>query len=529
MVCNPEWNMENLEAMSERLRRAVSLSIISGYQLDKHAFDFLSTISQTEDPVKLVEEAIRRVKSTPQKTLFIQRNLLEEIIKEASPERGGEELIQPESSSSILGAKREKHHSASDIDAEIEIIQDPTEEICETGSVEEYLEYFQDRFRRTRKLLRKRIDAKDAISISEALKSSTNSKVKVIGMITEKREHEQRIFLTIEDLETNTTVLVSPRINKEVVKKARMLLLDQVVCIDAIKGKGDLLIAKSILWPDIPQRRPNSASVQVCAALISDLHIGSKTFMRKEFSRFLLWLNGKLGDKNSKDTANNVKYLVIAGDLVDGVGVYPGQLKELEIADIYEQYSLASKFFEQIPDSIELILIPGNHDASRKALPQPALSKAYAEPLCEARRVYLLGNPSTIKLHNVELLLYHGRSLDDVVASTPNISFQMPDKAMKLLLQSRHLAPIYGERTPIAPENKDYLIIDRPPDIFHSGHVHVTKIDTYRGTLIINSGAWQKRTDFQKKMGLIPNPGIIPIVNLQTLQTAQLDFTGHWN
>ena len=57
----------------------------------------------------------------------------------------------------------------------------------------------------------------------------------------------------------------------------------------------------------------------------------------------------------------------------------------------------------------------------------------------------------------------------------------------------------------------------------------MTKIDTYRGTLIINSGAWQERTEFQKKMGLIPNPGVIPVVNLQTFQTAQLDFVTHWS
>jgi DNA polymerase II small subunit len=236
-------------------------------------------------------------------------------------------------------------------------------------------------------------------------------------------------------------------------------------------------------------------------------------------------LNGKLGDRNSKNTANHVKYMVIAGDLVDGVGVYPGQLEELEITDIYEQYRLAARFFEQIPDYIELIIIPGNHDASRKALPQPAIPQDYAEPLCEARKVHLLGNPSTVRLHEVELLLYHGRSLDDVVASIPNVSFQTPDKAMRLLLRSRHLAPIYGERTSIAPEKKDHMVIENPPDIFHSGHVHVIKIDAYRGTLVVNSGAWQGRTEFQKKMGIVPNPGIIPIVNLQTFQATPFSFT----
>jgi DNA polymerase II small subunit len=96
---------------------------------------------------------------------------------------------------------------------------------------------------------------------------------------------------------------------------------------------------------------------------------------------------------------------------------------------------------------------------------------------------------------------------------------------MKLLLQCRHLAPIYGQRTPIAAEPRDFLVIDRVPDIFHAGHVHVQAHEKYRGVLIVNSGAWQKQTEYQSKMGLEPTPGIIPVVNLQTLQVMTLNFT----
>ncbi|UCF58573.1 MAG: DNA-directed DNA polymerase II small subunit [Candidatus Bathyarchaeota archaeon] len=514
--------------MSDRLQRAVSFTIAAGYQLDKQAFDFLNTLSQTEDPVRLMEQVIKEIKNLPQKTLFIQRSFLEEVAEKTLPEVKEEKPSLPTLPSPIPEAKKVFHAYAKDIDADIKVIEDPTDEICETGSIEEYLEYFQDRFQRIQRFLRRRMDVKDATSISEALKSSANTKVKIIGMITEKRERKQRVFLTVEDLEASATVLVSPSTSQEVIKKAHTLVLDQVVCINAIKGRNDLLIAEDIVWPDMPKRKPNKASIPVYAALISDLHIGSKMFMREEFSRFVLWLNGKFGNENLKNLASHVKYVVIAGDLVDGIGVYPGQLDELAITDIYEQYGMVSKFIEQIPGYIELIIIPGNHDASRKALPQPALPKDYAEPLYEARKVYSLGNPSTVRLHEVELLLYHGRSLDDIVASIPNVSFQTPDNAMKFLLQSRHLAPVYGKKTPIAPEKKDFMIIESPPDIFHAGHVHVIKCDTYRGTLIVNSGSWQKQTEFQKKMGVTPNPGIVPIVNLQTLHVTPINFAASY-
>lgn len=510
--------------MSERLQRAVSLTIEAGYQLNKEAFDFLNSLSKTEDPIKLMEETIKKLETIPEKTLFIDKNLLEEVAKEAFPKATEENPPLAPPPQPFL-AKKAFHAYAKDIDADIKIIEDPTDEICKSGTLEEYLGYFQDRFKRIEKILRRRMDTKDALTISDALKAQANSKVKIIGMITEKRESKERLFLRVEDLEASATVLVSPSKNRKIVKKARELLLDQVVCIAAIKGRNDLLIAEDIIWPDTPQRKPKGASMPVYAALISDLHIGSKLFMKEAFTRFLLWLNGKFGNAKSKRIASHIKYVVVAGDIVDGIGVYPRQMEELVITDIYEQYRMASKFIEEIPDYMELIIIPGNHDASRKALPQPAIPRSYAEPLHEARKVFSLGNPCTVSLHNAELLLCHGRSLDDIVSVASDVSFNTPEKAMKLLLQSRHLAPVYGGKTPIAPEKRDFMVIERLPDILHCGHVHVLKHDLYRGTLLVNSGAWQKQTRYQEEMGLVPTPGIIPVVNLQTLEVTTINFS----
>ena len=510
----------------ERLHKAVSFTIASGYQLDKEAFEFLNTISETEDPLYLMEEAVRKLRDLPQKPLLIDRGFLEAMKK--SPCAEEEKLPTSFSPPSTSESRKSFRPYAKDVEDRVKVIVDPTDEICTTGSIKEYLEYFQDRFERLKKILRKRIDAKNAVPISVALKMPIKSKVNIIGMITEKIESKERLFVKIEDLEASATILISPNLSHEIIVKARSLLLDQIICVSAIKGKNDLLIAKDFILPEMPQKAPHKASMPVYAALTSDLHVGSKTFMEKEFNRFILWLKGKRGNENLRNIASHIKYLVIAGDIVDGIGIYPGQMKGLATNDIYEQYREAAKLIEQIPEYIEIIIIPGNHDASRKALPQPAIPKDYAEPLYEARKINSLGSPSTVSLHDVELLLFHGRSLDDIAAVAPNVSFDTPDKAMKLLLQGRHLAPIYGERTPIAPEKRDFMVIERIPDIFHAGHVHVLRCNSYRGTLIVNSGAWQRQTDFQKKMGLVPTPGILPIVNLQTSKISTIDFTETW-
>jgi DNA polymerase II small subunit len=505
----------------EKLQKAVSITLSAGFQLDIEAFQFLNLLAQTEDPIVLMEKVLERLEKSPERPLFIVKNHLEEATRELSTKTLETSML---STSEIQESKKAYYPEAKDIPTELEVIDDPTTKICATGSIEEYTQYFRDRFEKLQKLIKQRIDARDAVGIKGAFRTPANSKVKIIGMIADKREQRNHIILQVEDPESIAAVLVPKNATPELQEKAQLLLLDQVVCVCCRKGKNNLLIAEDFILPDIPQKPQHKATLPVCAALISDLHVGSKLFMREAFNRFVLWLNGKYGNEELRELSGSIKYVVIAGDIVDGIGIYPKQAKELAIKDIIKQYQAAARFIEQIPDYIEVIIIPGNHDASRKALPQASIPKDYAESLYEVRRVCTLGNPSRINLHDVELLLYHGRSLDDVVGFVPSITYDTPDKAMTLLLQSRHLAPIYGGKTPIAPEQHDYLVIENQPDIFHAGHVHVTKHTYYKGVLLVNSGAWQTQTEFMRRLGYTPTPGIAPIINLQTLKVTPLHF-----
>jgi len=515
----------------EKLQKAVSLTVAAGYQLDKEAFDLLSTVASTEDPSQIINEAIQKIETDKEKPLFISRSLLEDLIKK--PETTEEAFIQPlESSIQILETtlkvtegKKPFHAYAKEVDANINVIEDPGSKISTSGTMKDYLGYFRDRFQRMEKLLRQRIDVRSATSIIEAMKAPSNAKLKIICMVTGKRESKHRTILNVEDLKANATVLVPQNATPQLAKKAQSLLLDQVVCISVAKTRSNLLIADDITLPDIAPKPPHKAPIPVYAVLTSDMHVGSTQFQREAFNRFILWLNGKYGNERMREIASHVKYVLIAGDVVDGIGIYPNQIKELTVKNIYEQYELAANYIEQIPDYIEVIITPGNHDATRKALPQPAISNEFLKALQETRKVHSYGNPCTVSLHNVEIMLYHGRSLDDIISTVPKMAYTYPEKAMKLLLQSRHLAPVYGGKTPLSPEKRDFLIIERVPDIFHAGHVHVLRYTNYRGVLVVNSGAWQGQTEYMRRLGFVPTPGKAPVVNLQSLETATLSFS----
>lgn len=515
----------------KKLRKAVEITIAAGYQLDQEAFGFLTTVAATADPTEVVTKAIERLQSTNEKSPFIYRNFLERLLAET----GVAEEIAPTPPATIqeqaatetgqvTEAKVSFHPYAKEFDADIDIIEDPSNKLSSSGSLEDFLTYFKDRFKRTEKILRQRIDVKSAASVMDALRAPPKTRLKIIGMVTEKRESKQRTILSVEDLQASITVLVPQNATDELKKKAQLLLLDQVICLSVIKTRGSLAIAEDIILPEVGQKQQHTAPIPIYAALTSDMHVGSSVFQREPFNRFILWLNGKYGNHQMREIAGRVKYVLIAGDIVDGVGVYPNQVKELAIRDVYKQYRLAAKYIEQIPDYIQVIVIPGNHDAPRKALPQPAISNEYLKTLQDSRTVYSLGNPCYLSLNGVEVLMYHGRSLDDVISSAPGMSPNNPEKAMRLLLQSRHLAPIYGGKTTLSPETKDLLVIERVPDIFHAGHVHALGYCKYRGVLIVNSGCWQGQTDYMQRLRFNPTPGEVPIINLQTLETTVVPF-----
>ncbi|NLE05459.1 MAG: DNA polymerase II small subunit, partial [Crenarchaeota archaeon] len=360
--------------------------------------------------------------------------------------------------------------------------------------------------------------------IREALKSQPKSKLKIIGMVTEKRDAKQQLLITLEDLDSSATILVPSKATEEVQTKAQQILPDQVICVAVKKTQGKLFLAEDIIFPDVGQKPQRRAPEPIYAVLTSDVHAGSNKFNKEAFKRFLAWLNGKYGNQEMREIAGRVKYLLIAGDLVDGIGVFPGQARELNVRNVHKQYRFALKLLEQVPEYIEIIISPGNHDAPRKSLPQPAISEEYMPSLQGKRRIYSLSNPCTVSLHGVEVLMYHGRSLDDIIGTVPGTDHHHPEKAMRLLMQCRHLAPIYGGKTTMSPENRDYLVIDKVPDIFHVGHIHVYGACNYKGVLVINSGGWQEQTDYMAKLGLVPTPGLVPVVNLQTLEVKVLNF-----
>jgi DNA polymerase II small subunit len=501
--------------MSEERKKAIGTILEAGFQVESDAFKALMEVSASGHLDPLVREVLRVARTVEPRPASISRDLVL---------RAAEQL-------DLSGKNRETDHAglghgrrfAEDLESRLEIVSDPTGKLGTTGAFDDFLRYFRNRFDKMSLLFRQRMDTRNAGTISDALSGGSNGRGRFICMVLDKREKGDRIFLTVDDYEDEATVLVG-RQNSTVYEMARKIVRDQVIFIQARKSAGPLLVAESIVFPEIPDRKPAHSNEEVYAALVSDVHVGSKVFLEDEFRRVLGWLKGEIGAPNQREIAGRVKYVLIGGDLVDGIGVYPRQEVDLAVTDIYEQYRLAAKFVSEIPEYMDVVLIPGNHDAVRQALPQPAIPKDFAGPVYDSRKIISLGDPSEVRLHGVHFLLYHGTSLMDILSGVPGLDYQRPVEVMEYQLRARHLSPEYGKMTPIGPEQEDFLVVERVPDVFTSGHIHVSGAGIHKGTTIVNSGAWQGQTDYQKRMGLVPKPGILPVVNLQTLDVKMINF-----
>ena len=183
------------------------------------------------------------------------------------------------------------------------------------------------------------------------------------------------------------------------------------------------------------------------------MHVGSRFFMEKNFSNFIKWTNGNYDER--KDIVGKLKYIVVGGDVVDGIGVYPNQDRELTVPDIYAQYKIFFNYISMIPDYIQVFIIPGNHDAVQRAEPQPQLTQELIGDF-RSDNVHILPNPSFVTLHGLDVLVYHGTSLDSIIRTIPGMSYANPEKPMIEILKRRHLSPIWGGNIIVPSKNDNW-------------------------------------------------------------------------
>ena len=416
---------------------------------------------------------------------------------------------------------------ANDVGNDITVHYDITGNSTSEGKMTDITACFNDRLQSIRKLIiqnsslpRKHQEIARLLAESSRYQGYENKAV-AIGLVNEPRYTKNgHLMWGLEDETGEMTCLLTKRSGSdrdrahEAIIEAGLMPDDVLGVSGTFSQTGDLFYVDDLHFPLETQHKKVSSEHGVSVAFLSDIHVGSKTFLEAQWHKMVRWFH-------TDPLAKTIKYLILSGDCVDGVGIYPGQDKELAIPDLFAQYTEFARLLELLPDWVECVMLPGNHDAVRPAEPQPTFEKDIQQ---DYNATTFVGNPCDFSLHGVRLLSYHGKSIDDFVAGLRTVTYADPVEAMREMLRRRHLAPQWGGKTPLSPEPEDGLVIRNVPDIFVTGHVHGHECVDFRGTTLVCSSTWQDQTSYQRMLGFQPKPCMLAIINLKSHQSISIPF-----
>ena len=402
--------------------------------------------------------------------------------------------------------------------------------------VKNFVLYFNQRLNYFTELLSSRISLDNVVRVQQ-LKDlwDTNTQVSLIGLVSDIAQTKNgHYMITLEDKSGQIKCFVN-KDNKELIEQVKLLCLDEGI---GIVGK----VGNKIIWSDeiITPAPANTTTVKkiqdeesyvVC---ISDLHFGAHVFQDEAFSKFLDFINSNTTNEKLNAIAKKIKYVLIPGDLIEGIGIYPGQGQDARILSTEKQYHEVARWLCQIPKHIGIVIIPGNHDTDRLSEPQPPLpyDKAYA--VYNMENALLFSNPSRVTIFNndssggLECYSYHGGSYfyyaNEIQSLREKGGAKVPEEIVKYLLEKRHIAPTHGATLYIPDVEEDPLIIKKMPDLFLTGHTHKLSVANYKGCTICSCGCWVEMSEYQEKMGMYPDVGKCILINCKTRKLQILNF-----
>ncbi len=429
-------------------------------------------------------------------------HILEQIIRSGSRRKDrqfviGSKEIRP-FIRSVVNPKQEE------ITPVCDVLFDPTSRINPTTDTSGYVHVFRDRLEKMTSIIRGRPDFFQIEKLN-AIKTPLSGKkvlAKVVGLVVSKKTSGDYVSLTLEDESGYLRLMCTD----DAIRKVDEVLLDEFVLVE-VESLPRGYYARNVYHPDLPDKTRNTCNEKVYALFLSDLHVGSSAFDGAAFEKMVRWMNGDYGEL---EVVSRIAYLVLNGDLIENPLARDGHLNERGVEACYDELA---GYLSKVRRNVKIVVIPGETDATRTALPQPAIIRRYAKKLYEMENVLMLGNPSLVRMHGVTVLLYHGQSLDEVFSQLQSASKTRPSVGIRALLRARHVAPSYGGLTSIAPEREDLLIIDPVPDIMHCGHLGFPDEDVYRGTLMLSTPSWTGKSE-----SLPQSQGKAALVDLSTFE-----------
>lgn len=415
--------------------------------------------------------------------------------------------------------------------SQIRIKRDIPERTSDEPDIASFKRLFENRFEQLSAILRENITSSNIILKRSLIENEIphDKRGILIGMVQDTRVlHTNKFVIHLEDPETETItncVMVQDSVR---FPEYRNILRDSVIGISGVLpknfGGGDITAfwGTDIIRPSFERIRFKPTDTPRKILFIADLHLGSKYFSRRAFARLIDFLTLKGLNTHDEEIAAQISTIIIAGDLVDGVGRFSNQKLQILQSSYQTQYETLGTLLEKIPSEIQIIVIPGEHDATQTALPQPAIDRQIGEALYSISNLGSYGNPLRCTIDNIDFLIFHGQGNDTLFQKHEQTNMN-PIEGIQHLLEYRHLCPEYGSFNPLAPFKRDYLVIEKIPNVIVTGHFHQAHFKVYKGVKIITCGTFQREdSEIPTKDGI--SFGIVPVLDTKTGTVEMIDL-----
>ena len=242
--------------------------------------------------------------------------------------------------------------------------------------------------------------------------------------------------------------------------------------------------------------------IQVPFAIVSDLHIGSKWFDQQALEEAFHIIEN-----------NNIKYILMPGDILQGVGVFSRESLDLSTLSIEDQIKMARDILsEYIPMHVAIHVIIGNHEEAVKSK-----SKFGFDPLLSLLNQLRLKRPDiNINYYGYDaLLVVNNLVRDHEILIDPHnpryISIQSP-----YLIYMIHGSG-KGSYAISYPAQKILRSLHINADMLIVGHYHKLAHFKVNNKEVIMSSTFQGKNHFFTGMGNDTQKGFV-IVNGTNMQ-----------
>ena len=459
----------------------------SGFLLDKEMFKFFSDLDRKSFDFILENINIFRIK---------EKILTKEIFDKQKDKINHLFYNKCQKNIKILSKLKKNNKKTTDID---------------------FIDFFCQRFNIIHEIFLSK-NIKNLTSIRRL--SHCNGNYDIIGMIYNKRiTKNKNLLLEIEDLGGKTLILVN-RENYKLFKRVEKLVVDDILCFNC-SGSSKMLFLNDFIFPGFSNKAEKFGNIDNNIAFISDLHVGSKLFLEKDLQRFISWVNGEIGSSRSKKIAKKLKYIVIVGDLVEGVGIFAGQDKFLNIQSYREQYEKLFNLLSEIRKDVEILICPGLHDAVWDGEVQSNIAKKWINIDYFGPNFKKITNPSLVEIAGLKIFINYGINSKRFLGKFgKNIGIEGIDEILK-----RRSLPIVYSESDFIPEDFNNFVIPEDLDIFVSGGRHRCEIGYYKNILKISTSCWCDKSDFEIRNGFEVDCCRVPVLNLKSKEVKELDFS----